>query len=320
MTAQQVSTTRNLVKIVSGYLQSKNINVPFFIAGGSVFSAFTDTDYDDIDVYFYNPEDLNRVVSMIDFEESKSSYSTVTKITSPKSLIDLVVNMDAETETSNHITANAITVSYTSQYMINNKIVHKIQFIKKSSGTIEETFNRFDINCSRVSIDSFNYMHYDESWGKNIHINHHYCAWDTFSRYTKYVTKKGAIDLDQKELKRLIDFFVENHDKDFICYYDNNVSTGMLLLIKEIEHYQRNLFQYTHDSVVKYHDEDTQLFLFGLFEGDGVVELDNISDTFVTAFKIKKDEKAETFYNMITFKKLKSLYPRASLKFPEYFI
>lgn len=117
-----------LVKIIKDASASLGVHdLKFFIAGGSVFS---DKYINDIDVYFENEEEFNKI-------------------------------KDAIAENYVVTTPNAITIRFKKT---------EIQFICRDFGSPQEIFKTFDINCSMCAIDSDNNYHESKEFSKNIKL------------------------------------------------------------------------------------------------------------------------------------------------------
>jgi len=82
-----------LVDIVKSYLQTKNLEVPFFVAGGSVFSNIVMSSYSDINVYFYDFETANRV-----FDDVKTINKTIATFDNFPTIAEVDVEIEHKTQ------------------------------------------------------------------------------------------------------------------------------------------------------------------------------------------------------------------------------
>jgi hypothetical protein len=194
------------------------IDAPFFIAGGAVYSMLVgNTQYDDIDVFFYNREDCERVTKNHEWQ-SKAA-------------------MDTE---------NALT-------MVFQGMQKKVQFIKLHVGSIPEVFKSFDINCSKCAFTSNLQLHYDLDLADPIDVNLMSINGLVVDRYYKYTVRKKALDPKLSTLKKLIRHFAGNHAKNFgESYHSKDGTTGIGLLESVLGYAQPGeITQFIHDSIAE---------------------------------------------------------------------
>jgi len=189
-------------------------DVPFFIAGGSIFGTLNNSEWDDIDVFFYNKEDSKKVIENIRYNAFLTNNS-------------------------------ATTVS-----ALSNK---RIQLTYVTFGDPETVFKTFDINCSMCAIDSNYEFHKSPVFSNDIEINFEYFKMGSLIRYKKYVDKKNAKDPEIKTFKEIIHFLLTNFDKEFPCGYDNGaIKTASVLIRNYLYAYDSaTIHQYVHDKTIE---------------------------------------------------------------------
>jgi hypothetical protein len=198
-------------------------NVPFIICGGSVFSTITETNFDDIDVFFYNKEDAERCCDAL--------YATYTEsITETSELIPLIENPYVVCKSENALTfINSLSVN-------NLNFFRKIQFIRCSVGTPSDILNKFDLNCSKIGINNKGGVHYTDDFSRYIDVNMDNFTVGSFSRYQKYVDLRGAVDKDSKTLIKILDNFIENPDRVVGSGYEGQPPLTALMVLIECIH------------------------------------------------------------------------------------
>lgn len=235
--SNKIDKLDKLISVVSNHLASINATVPFFIAGGSVFSilqAAKDSPFDthqshvltlkvDFDVFFYNEHDFNTVESAI-------------------------IN-------SQYITKNAISILYK-----HNNLTHSIQYIQVNFGTMSEVLSQFDINCSKVAYSSEKIFYAADDFSTYIKLMPEKIHAQSYIRYIKYTQMKGAIDYNKKELYLLIDFYIKNWNIELLNYYESEKDSGTIVIPIKGSHVLAVIFnyykisgattQYIHDEVV----------------------------------------------------------------------
>lgn len=164
------------VKRVHEFFKQHEVDVPFFIAGGSVFSCLMGhSNYNDIDVYLYNTDDADKVVDVL---------STV----------------------AHTVTKNAITCTFANECAI--------QVITLQCGTPQKMFDTFDLNCSKCAMTSEYEIIKDDSFSEKIELDYKKVCGTSLYRMCKYIHQKDAKDPELKEFKKLIVFFLSTKMKN----------------------------------------------------------------------------------------------------------
>lgn len=176
MNSENVVCTKNMykelrknVKDVKKLLNEvlKINDMKFFIAGGSVFSILNNnTYYNDIDVYLYNEEDINKI---------KYGVKNVSYI---------------------HQTKNALTFDLYISYDNLSKCVEfgtKIQFIIKSYGEINNVLNTFDFNSSKCAFTSDNNLVLHDNFTNVLNFNPKRFSAASYARLKKYKKRGQSI-------------------------------------------------------------------------------------------------------------------------------
>jgi hypothetical protein len=282
-----LTTLGNIVKEVKSYLAQRHINVPFFIAGGSVFSIMNgNINYSDIDVFLYNIDD----------------YETIAN----------AVRLNAVIETKNAITVHnkdgALPFSAT----------RTIQFIRLHVGSIEEVFDTFDFNCCRRAITSDNKLYVDDDskfikvYTKNINAS-------VYSRYLKYVNNKKAEDRNNATIKVIMRHLIDHYSEIYDYGYDDEYkATALDLLVQIIRNPQFSKHaQFVHDSVVE-KDIPTRLEIFSKLTTFSNFRIENRCDE-CRLFELISQLDSDVVF------KVKNRYfdeddNRVKLKYAEYFV
>lgn len=213
---QYTAKLEKIVKDIKNVLESSNVQVPFFIAGGSVYSIISCNDqYEDIDVFFYNREDCEKVTSNPDWT-SKAAANT----------------------------DNALT-------MVFHNVAQKIQFVKLHVGEINDVFKTFDFNCSKCAITSDMVIHNDMDSSDPIDVNLNMINGMVVDRYFKYTRKKKAQDPDDYTLKKIISYLVDTPDKKYKPSYLGEKERDSISILDSIINYDTRLttIQFIHDCV-----------------------------------------------------------------------
>lgn len=254
-----------LVVTVEEFLESIDSKVPFFVAGGSVYSTINGSNhYDDIDVFFYNREDCEHVTSKLNVQTSMS-------ITFDDE--DPVIS----TGPSAYITSNAVTVSS----LTKSTLQRQIQFVKLHVGDVHEIFDKFDFNCSKVAFTSDRKFIKSADYTKHITIDERNINGMILTRYYKYKSKKGCKDQDNIALKRIIHFLIDNHTLVFDTGYvgEPNISAYELLnnALLHSPSLEMNIAQYAHDYILS-KDAQTRINIFSKSESFRNATIDNVCD------------------------------------------
>lgn len=228
-----------LVVTVEEFLESIDARVPFFIAGGSVYSTINgSTHYDDIDVFFYNREDCESVVSKLAITDDSMQVT----FGDDEPIIS--------TKPQAYITANAVTVSS----LLKSNLQRQIQFVKLYVGTVQEVFNTFDLNCSKLAFTSDRQFIQSDDYTQHITIDEKNINGVILTRYYKYKSKKGCDDVDAVALKQIVRFLVDNYERQFDTGYkgEPNIAGHTLLdnAISNVTTYSMPVAQYAHDYVM----------------------------------------------------------------------
>lgn len=210
-----MQTLNDLTAEVDRYFALNGVSVPYFIAGGSVFSTLNScTHYSDIDVFFYNE---------IDYQ--LAANSTIQQIT--------------------HETENAI--SFNPTYAPNVKL----QFIKLHTGQVQDVFKTFDLNCSKCAYTSKGELILSDDYSKDIKTYADVINGLTLSRYFKYTREKKATDPNNQTLYMILRHLIDNFKTKFGMSYEGvqpqygfNVIEMFLPSFKSLES-----IQYIHDYV-----------------------------------------------------------------------
>lgn len=214
------STLRKMVEHVKVKLLSVGVKVPFFIAGGSVYSTMHGkTNFNDIDVFFYD----------------QYGYDTV------RNAFSVAEQIEFESVNAMSVKGQIFVGPYS----------YKLQFVKLHVGSVEEVFQTFDFNCSMCAIESnFNIIISDKNNDK-ITVNTKNINGLTVVRYDKYIFTKGATDPGERTLKVIINHLVDNYQNKYDTSYEHapTVSGRELLdqcLSRSID---LEMSQYLHDCI-----------------------------------------------------------------------
>lgn len=254
-----------LVVTVEEFLESIDSRVPFFVAGGSVYSTITDsTHYDDIDVFFYNREDCDKVISKLDTSEHQIQ----------------IVSDDApviSTKPSAYITSNAVTVSS----LPKSNLQRQIQFVRLYVGSVNEVLSTFDLNCSKLAFTSDRQFVQSDDYTQHITVDEKNINGAILNRYYKYKSKKGCDDVDAVALKQIVRFLVDNYKREFDTGYkgEPNIAGYTLLnnAISNVTTYSMPVAQYAHDYVMT-KDVKTRLAIFSRSSPFMNAKIENIGD------------------------------------------
>ncbi len=254
-----------LVVTVEEFLESIDSRVPFFVAGGSVYSTINgSTHYDDIDVFFYNREDCDKVISKLDTSEHQIQ----------------IVSDDApviSTKPSAYITSNAVTVSS----LPKSNLQRQIQFVRLYVGSVNEVLSTFDLNCSKLAFTSDRQFVQSDDYTQHITVDEKNINGAILNRYYKYKSKKGCDDVDAVALKQIVRFLVDNYKREFDTGYkgDPNIAGYTLLdnAISNVTTYSMPVAQYAHDYVMT-KDVKTRLAIFSKSSPFMNAKIENIGD------------------------------------------
>jgi hypothetical protein len=289
-----------LVLTVEDFLESIDVKVPFFVAGGSVYSTINCSNhYDDIDVFFYNQHDRSLVVDKL---ESQTD-DTIVEVFNPSEVI-------IDTTPKPFITDNAISVSSLTKSVLQRKI----QFIKLHVGDVHTIFSTFDFNCSKVAFTSSREFIKSDSYTKHITVDVKNINGMVFNRYFKYRAKKGGTDDDYSTLKQIAEYLIDNYTVIFDTGYKNEPSISGHKLIDDLVSQMHNevpVVQYIHDYIS---DKDERLKL-DLFSKMPTLMNKKIVDPCdeLYLFIMLRSIEHPTIYKI-------PMKESVKLKYPEYFI
>lgn len=259
------------IDTIKTLLSHYKIDVPFFIAGGSVFSIMNcrSPGYADIDVYFYTKDDFDFVKSKFPQDVRDGVYATKNAWTISALPRNVLKKMDYEQYSKERDTDDLWDISNSScasgPTSDTKTLQRPIQFIIKRFGTPQEIFESFDFNCSmcaytseREVVTSPIFSKYIKHVPENIHG-------DVFTRYKKYISDKGAIDTDNQTIKHLFDYFIKNYDTKMTSGYNDRECDAIHRLTNYVL-YETNdeLTNYIHDKIVEILDESQRMEIFGL--------------------------------------------------------
>ena len=293
-------------------------NVPFLIAGGSVFSAVMNNDkYYDIDLFFSSEDDFLKAEEVLN------------NIIQEPNIKQSMVFMHRGT--SRHETRNSVTFSN----LLQDKV---IQIVKKNFGTPEEIFAGFDLYNSMIGITHDGLFLYDENVSSEIKINYKALNLRTFERHEKYTGMKGAKDLDGKSLEELFDYCMRNLFQKIRNAYLNeldNYCHDIIRLMTANSFYtdrkSKFSFQKIHDRIVESYEDDKRIDLMQILIPFRE-KIESPADEFllhqismferpgIIAYSIGGDDKIES--KEVQLKRFHSdgSYSRIKNKYPEYFI
>lgn len=288
-----------LVVTVEEFLESIDSKVPFFIAGGSVYSIINGSNhYDDIDVFFYNRNDCENVTNKLNVQTSMSiTFNDEEPVIS--------------SGPSTYVTSNAVTVSA----LVKSSLQRQIQFVKLNVGTVHEIFNKFDLNCCKVAFTSDRKFIKGVDYTKHITIDERNINGMVLTRYYKYKSKKGCNDQNNISLKQIIRFLIDNHTLVFDNGYagEPNISAYELLntALLHSPSLEMNIAQYAHD-YISTKNTQTRINIFSNAESFRNVTIDNVCDELYLFLMLRAVE-LPGIYSCVERKDVKE-------KYAEYFI
>lgn len=289
-----------LVLTVEDFLESINVKVPFFVAGGSVYSIINGRNhYDDIDVFFYNREDCDAVVSKLDVSDG------------------LVMTIGEEapivsTKPSAFVTSNAVTVTSLAKSILQRQI----QFVKLHVGDVHEIFSKFDLNCSKVAFTSDRKFVKSADYTKHISVDEKNINGMILNRYYKYQAKKCCEDVDRGTLKQIIRFLVNNYDETFDTGYTNEPDIHGYTLIDNCistsaTEYSYNVAQYAHDFILT-KDNHTRIDIYSKSKTFLNAKIDNMCDELYLQLMLRAIDHPKVY--------ICKERPEVKEKYAEYFI
>lgn len=253
LTFEQESLLDTHVQEVKDFLALGGVNVPFFIAGGSVFSIMQGLkDYDDLDVYFYKDSDLKKV---------KKAFKGSTDFVSPNAIsfhaggteecVEEIFSVEQD--------VSSLFASKSSDSKLKYEGSTKLQFITKNTGQVEDILVGFDFNCSRCAYTSLGQLLLHSSFSDVIRYNSIRFCRDTLTRYHKYIEKKNAVDEGSEVLNFLYSSLITNIWDKYEYYYNDGDDYGYHILSSEIAKLNKDgnfePIQEIHDDIIRQHPE-----------------------------------------------------------------
>lgn len=287
---------KNLVDDVHELMRVSGINVPFFIGGGSVFSAYTGTSFNDIDIFFYRQNDYDTFKDAVIQLKQKELERGKEKV---KWIQDI---RDVET-------SNAFSFDYGDK---------KYQLIQRNFGDPRDVMRKFDINCSKCTITSEYVYITDDSWSDVIELDFSKLYTDTLARVHKYVTSKGAKDKNGV-LQTLITYFIEHKDDMFTeCYEGAAKKAGHDIIRTYVYSIDDQMSQLIHDEIIRIYPNKKERFKIFDQQVYNILRKDiEFCDEAVCADLLKSyaEDRRDFSVNPLTPREIKARYV-----FPEKFI
>ena len=211
------------VSQVKEFLHGINIDIPFFIAGGSIFSILNGKSISntDIDVYCYDKESVKKIVQYVKDNQQLINRHEIVLTNNAITFINGASDDEMiEAVKPNHDISTVMYSLFDSEDISDMKHTRPIQFIIMSYGQPQEVFDSFDYNCSCISYTSDNKIVAGDNFSNIITYNRELITSDSLMRYVKYTEQKGAEDTDFKTIKKLLEFFSKNLE----CMFDPKYS------------------------------------------------------------------------------------------------
>ena len=280
---------------VTRTMRMVNFTGEFYIAGEFVYnSIMNNNNFEVVDVFVYNENVLNEIKET--FEGYTYQKPDLT------GAAPLVVY-----ENGTHITVGSALQKTCLMY------IHR-----QPVGAPEDVFKTFDFVNSMVAITSTGELVKHKDFSSRIRVNLDGMNSFTFSRYFRYLASTDANDPDEAELRKIIDWVIDN---PFKCLSYKGASVVEALNPLAAAMYNRPILrrhsQYVHDRIVeRYSDEDRipifqHLVLYGNFNVDepctevALVKLINLRE-YIDSATLRDD--------------WKETYDEVMNKYPEYFI
>lgn len=213
---------RSYVDFVKSILVDSQCNVLFYIMGGSVFSTLKGLNqFDDIDVFFSNSEDAEAAIGAVE-----RHFLAIDKVNYP--------NLKLSQPLGTFSSLNALSFIWTHANRAQPPHTGvKIQFIRKTVGTVQEIFNAFDLNTSRCCITSEYDIKTNVTLNEDIKIIFKNFRSNTPERYFKYINEKKCTDKGATQLYETIDYLIDNfYIKIEDLMYDKYEALGYNLIFK----------------------------------------------------------------------------------------
>ncbi len=229
-------------------IKQYKINVPFFIAGGSVFSTMNKTDYNDIDVYFYNQEDYETASKiLLDIFKKREKEDREHEKSSVFSQIDI-------SSLSKHQTKNSLS--------INGLTKQPLQLICKNFGEPDYILKGFDLYNSMCCITSEGDVWVHPECTKELKVNFDIINFQTLQRSFKYIENKKCID-STEQIKKLITFIVENAFETMLDGYSEQKFQAIVSICRQqFKGKFEKFFYQVHDNIRNIYNDEDKLKLF----------------------------------------------------------
>ena len=282
-----------IVSNIKETFQSVGLNIPFYIAGGWVFSTVTEPLlYKDIQVFLYNKEDLLLLL--------KVYFGTDD--------IDHIVNTYYFSWDSDII---MITESL---LVIQSNNFDAIQISLIDIGQPEDIFKTFDLNIFKIAVDSNFNLIKDKSFSKDIICDFHNFNSDTVFNYGKFISLNGVTDYFNETYFLITLHLIKNFEKQTSSLYNCYAPTNKLLLKDMIRNVPKRIQNVVHDQICYNVQKDKVIDLF-LYLGSCFYCLDWPSDEFIASTLISKSER-----NYLDISKCTKREKSIMMKYSEYFI
>ena len=227
---------------------------PYFIAGGSLFSATMDKeDYDNVDVFFY---------SKIDYDDALEKITTY---------VDSALNLSGEGSDTGDISPhiNLCTFKTPTSFVVSGLFSDDVSLELRSThfGFPGEIMRKFDIVNAMIALTSSDELITSTKLDRNLRVNLNEIISTTIDGYFKYTERKGAIDPGMNALHGILDWIIEHpftkvrdaygRNGDVIDAIDMIADAGFGSTLRT-----REIDRHIHDSVVKYHTGGDRVELF----------------------------------------------------------
>lgn len=290
---------------VTRAMRMVNFTGEFYIAGAYVYDGImNNNNFEDADVFVYDEIAFNEV------KEKFEVYAYQKHVLGSATPLDVY-------ETAAHLrVVNAL----------QKKCLMYIH--RQAAGAPEDVFKTFDFMNSMVAITSTGELVKHKDFSSRIRVNLDGMSSFTFSTYFRYLALKGANDPDEAELRKIIDWVIDNPFKCLGCSGEPFVVEALNSLTAAMYRQPdlRRHSQYVHDRIVeRYSDEDRipifqHLVLYGNF---------NVDES-CTEFALVKIITLREYIESATLRKYiesatlrdgwKETYDEVTNKYPEYLI
>ena len=281
---------------VTRAMRMVNFTGEFYIAGAHVYdSIMNNNNHEDVDVFVYNENALNEI------NEKFEGYAYQKHTLTGAAPLDVYEN-------GTHIRVGNALQRTCFMYIHRNPV-----------GAPEDVFKTFDFVNSMVAITSTGELVKHEGFSSRIRVNLDGMSSFTFSQYFRYLASKNANDPDEAELRKIIDWVIDNPFKSLGYNGGPDVIEAISSLTAEM--YKRPSLnrhsQYIHDRIVeRYSDEDRipifqHLVLYGNF---------NVGKPCTEFALVKIITLRECIESATLRDDWKETYDEVMNKYPEYFI